>query len=408
MEQTLTVSCKLKTSPQQAEQINATLKAFADACSWVNLNTPAELTNPTRMHHLVYRDVRAFFGLSANLSQQVFRRVCGIRRSRAKGVRKTAKQKGKKVKQFAPTSASYDARIFTFRECDWSVGLRLLDGKVWFPLAIGNYQRHLLKEQNPTSATLVKRKDGSHYINIQVENPVPDPGGSVPEESSSGHLPSKVKGCLGVDLGRVDIAHTSKGDKFCGQQLKQVRDKYAELRAGLSHRATKGTRSARRRIRALQQRLSGRERRFQTWLNHTISHQIVQAAKTNQCSIALENLSGIRGRTIGLRPAKGVQQPRNKTERRRGNSWAFFQLRQFLTYKALGASVPLMGLNPAWTSQTCHCCHRVGNRQGKKFSCGGCRWHGDSDYNAAVVLSQMGQSVNLARGSGLHCELEGF
>jgi len=378
VKQTLTVSCKLKTTPQQVEQINATLKAFADACSWVNLNTPAELTNPTRMHHLVYRDVRAFFGLSANLSQQVFRRVCSNR--------KTAKQKGKKVKNFAPTSASYDARIFTFQETDWSVGLRLLDGKVWFPLAIGNYQRHLLKEQNPTSATLVKRKDGSHYINIQVEQPAPET--------------AKVKGCLGVDLGRVDIAHTSEGDKFCGQQLKQVRDNYAELRAGLSHRASKGTRSARRRIRQLQERLSGKEKRFQQWVNHTISYRIVQAAKSHQWSIALENLSGIRERTN--------TQPRNKTERRRSNSWAFFQLRQFLTYKALGAGVPLVLFNPAWTSQTCHCCHRVGNRQGKRFSCSGCSWHGDSDYNAAAVLSQMGQSVNLARGPWLYCELEGF
>jgi len=253
MNQMLTVSCKLNPTPEQASKIDATLKAFADACAWINVSTPETLTNKTNMQKLVYQDVRAHFGLSANLTIRAIARVCANR--------KTARLKGRAVKGFVPTSADYDARIFSFNEKNWSVSLTLLSGREHIALAIGNYQRHLLAGQQPTSSTLVRRKDGSYYIQIQADSEPPEP--VEPQE------------CLGVDLGRTDIAHTSRGEHFCGQQLKQVRDKYTRARAQLQHKASKGTRSSRRRCRQLQQRLSGRERRFQAHTNHTISFRLV-------------------------------------------------------------------------------------------------------------------------------------
>lgn len=233
------------------------------------------------------------------------RRVCANR--------KTAKQKDRPVQGFAPTSATYDARTFTFKEKDWSVSLTMLKGREKFRMHIGNYQRHLLTGRNPKAAVLVKRKDGTYYLQIQRESEPPSP-----EETH------KV---LGIDLGRTDIAVTSDGDHFSGKQITQIRDKYARVRASLQQKASKGTRSTRRRARQVLQRLSGRERRFQAQVNHTVSYRLVQHAKTTNQSIALEDLTGIRERTN--------QQPRSKTERRRSNSWAFFQLRQFLTYKAV-------------------------------------------------------------------------
>jgi len=110
---------------------------------------------------------------------------------------------------------------------------------------------------------------------------------------------------------------------------------------------------------------------------------------------------------MGIRE-RSNQQPRSKTERRRSNSWAFFQLRQFIAYKAIRAGVSLVLLNPAYTSQTCHCCHRVGERQGKRFRCAdGCGWHGDADFNGARVISQLGRLVDSPRGPWLACQLQG-
>ncbi|MEN9225196.1 MAG: hypothetical protein Q6L60_00205 [Thermostichus sp. HHBFW_bins_43] len=108
-----------------------------------------------------------------------------------------------------------------------------------------------------------------------------------------------------MDLGRTDIAHTSEGRHRNGQATTQVRDHLANLRAKLQKRAGKGTRSTRRRVRGLLQRLSGRERRFQSGVNPPISKSLVQTAKSNQAGIALEDLTGIRERIN--------QQPRNQT-----------------------------------------------------------------------------------------------
>ncbi|MEN9261898.1 MAG: transposase, partial [Thermostichus sp. HHBFW_bins_43] len=108
-----------------------------------------------------------------------------------------------------------------------------------------------------------------------------------------------------MDLGRTDIAHTSEGRHRNGQAITQVRDHLANLRAKLQHKASKGTRSTRRRVGGLLQRLSGRERRFQSGVNDTVSRRIVETAKSPSAGIALEDLTGLRERTN--------QQPRNQT-----------------------------------------------------------------------------------------------
>jgi putative transposase len=381
VEQVLTVSCKIEATSEQVIQIDETLQAFADACEYVNRTVPANLTNELAMQSLIYHDVRARFGLSSQMTIHAIRRVCGNR--------KTAKQKGKPVKKFSPTSATYDVRTFSFREKDWTVSLTMVGKRQRFKLVIGNYQRHLLQGLTPKTATLVKRNDGSYYCNIQYE--------TNPED------PKPTDKVIGVDLGRTDIAVTSEGDAFSGAQVTATRDKFSKVRASVQRKASKGTRSSRRRCRELLQRLSGRERRFQSWVNHTISYRLIQRAKLSNQAIALEDLTGIRERTNDL--------PRNKTERRRSNSWAFYQLRQFTTYKAVKFGVKLMFVEPRYTSQTCHNCLHIhpvqgkSYRSGKKFECGHCGWVGDADVNGARNISLIGQLVNLPGGSELACSL---
>lgn len=331
------------------------------------------------MQALIYKAARNDCGLPAQLTIHAIRRVCANR--------KTAKLKGQKIKKFAPTSANYDSRIFTFIEEDWTVTLTMLKRRERFKLLIGNYQRSLLNGQSPKAAVLVKRQDGSYYLQIQI--------GSEPPQVQS------VENVLGVDLGRTDIAVTSNGEKFSGKQVTQIRDRYSWVRASLQHKASKGTRSSRRRCRQLLKRLGGRERRFQAWLNHTISYRLIQQAKSEKTAITLEDLTGIRERTNEL--------PRTKTERRRSNSWAFFQLRMFLLYKGIKFGVKVHLVDPRYTSKTCHVCNVLGNRQGKKFSCLNvpCGWIGDADENGAKNIAKLGLLINQPGGSStLFCNAQ--
>jgi IS605 OrfB family transposase len=128
-------------------------------------------------------------------------------------------------------------------------------------------------------------------------------------------------------------------------------------------------------------------------LNHTISYRLIRTAKVSNQAIALEDLTGIRERTNEL--------PRSKTERRRSNNWAFYQLRQFLAYKGVKFGVDVRLVDPRYTSKTCHCCKVIGNRQGKKFECLNlnCGWVGDADVNGANNIATLGVIVNNPRGS---------
>lgn len=377
MKQVLTVACKIEVKPEQSAKVRDTFQAFADACEYVNQEVPEKLTNELAMQSLVYQDVRAKFGLSSQLAIHAIRRVSGNR--------KTAKQKGDKVKEFRPTSVTYDVRTFSLREADWTLSLTMLGKRERFRLHIGNYQRGLLKGQKPKTATFVLKPTGEYYLNIQLE--------SKPEPQQ------KTDKVLGVDLGRTDIAVTSDGDSFSGKDVTNVRNHHARVRASIQQKCSKGTRSTRRRGRRLLQRLSGKERRFQQYTNHVISKQIVHHAKANNQVIALEELTGIRQRTNEL--------PRTKTERRLSNSWAFYQLRQFLDYKAVKNSVKLFLVNPAYTSQTCHKCLHIhpvrgeSYRNGKVFRCGHCGWKGDADLNGAKNIEAMGRSINTPGGSEL-------
>lgn len=376
MEQVLTLVCKLQPTPKQVEEIELVLKAFAAACNYTNQQVKPQVTSKTTIQNMVYKELRALFGLSANLAV----RAC----ARVGANRKTAKQKGKPVKAFKPTSADYDARIFAFREKYWTVSLTLINGREHVKLDVGNYQRGKLKGRQPTSAQLCKHRDGNYYIHIQIKDEPP--------------TLIKTDRVIGVDFGRRDIAVTSNGDKWDGKQINHVRDRYSKVRASLQQKASKGTRSTRRRARQILQRLSGRERRFQQWLNHTISKFIIQDALKNDASVAVEDLTGIRERTN--------QQPRNKTERRRSNSWSFYQLRSFLEYKGIKYGVDVIAVPPTYTSQTCHQCLHIGLRSDKRFKCENCGWSGDADFNGAKNIAAIGAVfVNQPGGSNCLCNL---
>jgi len=354
-----TIVCKLTAAPDAEKRITDTMQAFADGCNfvaeWGRINKE---THQFALHRGCYRDVRSKFGLSANLAVRAIARVAP----------RLAKAKTRDS-VFRPTSVDYDSRIFVFDERNWLVGLTLLGGRAKFALNIGQYQRDALAGKTPKSAVLTKR-NGMFFIGIHVDD------GDVPMKPTD-----KV---IGVDMGLHDIAVLSDGTKFSGTKLTAQRVQRAKVRRSLQSKAAKGTRTTRRSCRRLLRRLKGREARFQRQVNHEISRKIVDQAVAQNASIAIEDLTGIRERT-------------NKKLRRkqRGlhNSWTFWQLRSFLTYKSALAGIPMTVVDPAYTSQTCSCCGKRGKRKGKVFACTSCGMF-DADENAAKNIAQLGVSVN--------------
>lgn len=375
MTQSISVKCKLIVPSEIRQKIDSTLEGFADACNQILVIAKKEKCyNTPKLHHLVYRPVRASTGLKANHVCQAIRRVVGNS--------KTSKQ----VHIFRPTSIALDARTFKYVEDEQTVGVTLKFRRVNFKLSIGGYQIALLRGQNLTSATLNKTRQNDYYINFVVEIDTP-PTGKTPK-------------IIGVDLGRTDIATTSTGKAWNGKQLQATRDTYSRVRANVQ---SKRTRSARR----LTRRLQGREQRYQKWVNHNISKELVQDAKRLNATLAFEDLTNIR-QSLNT-------QKRSKTERRRTNNWAFYQLRLFVGYKAAITGVPIVFVPPAYTSKTCSRCHHVHSetdkkksyRNGKKFKCGHCRFEHDADINAAKNITALGATASSLESPGITCQLQG-
>lgn len=77
---------------------------------------------------------------------------------------------------------------------------------------------------------------------------------------------------------------------------------------------------------------------------------VAEAQRTAQ-GIALEDLGGIRERARLRKPQRVTL-----------HSWSFRQLGTFIAYKAQRAGVPLMHVDPAYTSQECSQCHHIDRR----------------------------------------------
>lgn len=360
----LTLKIKLLPTDEQANLLLDTMKEANIVCNAISdVAWQEKIFNNFKLHHKVYHSYKATFNLS---SQMLIRQIAKV--ADAYKLDKKAKR------QFKPLgSIAYDSRIMTYKPNNivslWCIGGRQ---KINFVCHNPNYIPYIKGE-----ADLVYKK-GKFYLFQTVD---------VPEEDVE-----DVEEFIGVDMGLLEIASLSNGKNFSSKKLNDYREKRQKLRSSLQSKGTKGSKK-------VLKRLSGKERTTSTIINHTISKQIVQLAKSEGKGIAIEDLKGIRFSA----------NKKGKKFRTRVGKWNFNQLRSFLTYKSLLNGVKLVDVPPAYTSKTCSNCFHIGNRQGKKFTCNNCNSVFDADENAAKNIALLGMNVtHPEKPSMLYCHVHAF
>jgi putative transposase len=190
----------------------------------------------------------------------------------------------------------------------------------------------------------------------------------------------RAENYLGVDRNTtghcavVAIPHTGKVFKL-GKQAFHIHRKYKKIRSLLQKA------NAKRMLKVI----GKREKNIIKDINHKISKKIVELAIDNKCGIKLENLKGIR------------KQGKKKTKKGKSgesfkssiNTWEFYQLGSMIEYKSKICGIPVVYIDPRYTSQKCSRCGLIGNRNGKSFSCLNkeCGHVDHADSNAAFNIA---------------------
>ncbi len=163
----------------------------------------------------------------------------------------------------------------------------------------------------------------------------------------------KVKNLLGIDRntkGHIAVLANPKSGEVIklGKEALHIHNKYKQIRRELQSKGKyKKVKS-----------IKDRESRLVRNLNHQVSKAIIDIAKKSKCGIKLEDLKGIRD-----------NRKHAKSFNYNLHSWSFYQLEQFIKYKAKLEGIPLIYVEAKNTSKECSRCGDIGVRLGKKFEC---------------------------------------
>ena len=367
----LVVAVRLFPAAPQEAALRDTLALCNRAANMVSARAfETRVTDKQSLQRLVYGDLKEM-GLSAQPAIHVARKVAGAYVTLKAGIRagnlgepgskRRVKAESKPIR-FRPDAAQpFDDRCLSWQPARRTVSIWTTAGRMaGIPFRCSDAQHEQLREHRCGESDLLHR-DGKWYLYATCDIPEPDL--------------AEPDGFTGVDLGIANIATTDDGTRHSGKHLNRHRHRARHLRRKLQ---AKGTRSAKRLLR----NRSRKEARFAADTNHVIAKRIVTEAERTGRGIALEDLGGIRGR-VRLR----------KPQRVTLHSWAFAQLGQYIAYKAARAGVPLVHVDPAYTSQTCSSCGHVSkkNRPSQAtFCCTSCGFAEHADVNAARNIAARG------------------
>ena len=191
---------------------------------------------------------------------------------------------------------------------------------------------------------------------------------------------------VGVDLGVAIPAVCALNNNDYIKQSIGSKDDFLRVRTQLQSQrrrlqkalvASHGGHGRNKKLKALDN-LGDRERNFVKTYNHYVSKSVVDFAVRNKAKyINLEDLSGFDSSQFILR------------------NWSFYELQQFITYKANRYGIEVRKINPKYTSQRCCLCGKIhpenrpkGSKGQAYFECHNpkCKNYGivvNADFNAA-------------------------
>jgi putative transposase len=374
MKQLITAKLKLHTAASQFQALRTTQLAYRDALNDVSRYAfeHGKMSNQIRLRDESYYEIRARYGLPAQMATNVPRQVGATYKTLWTKVKQnaTARRAGQTKKRYkgldsppkyvSPTLIYNYQRDYSLKE-DSQVSILTLSGRVI--VSYTGYNEHVALLHDGARIGAAKlwydKPKKQFYLLISLEIEVADP------------TPAMHTNVVGVDVGIRQLAVTAttraKQSFHSGKRIVPKANHYARLRKRLQH---KGTRSATRRAVVM----SGRERRLKQDANHVVSKRII--TRYPHALIGLENLTDIRERTRRRHWKKASKKQRHANAT--SSKWAFAELHSMLAYKALLHGSMAIKVDAHYTSKACPICGYTADanrpKKGLLFICQNCHY----------------------------------
>lgn len=352
----IAIKCKLNPNKKQTKILDKTLSKSLEALNYISkIAWNKKCFNRVALHHLTYYKIKSKFKFSSQI-------CCSLKDKVAFSYKATKKKQHIFKNPVLPLNF---IRTVSLKGLEIA-SISTVSGRQKIALILGEYQRQMLSKATKFCDSELIKQNKKFYLNITIE---------IPDEPIK-----EAKDVIGVDFGIKNIATCSTGNNFTGKQVQKVRDRYNRVRTVLQ---SKGTPSAKRHLK----KMSGKERKFMRDTNHAISKRIVELANQSNSAIALEDLTNIRKTARQRKKQRGIF-----------HRWAFYQLRQFISYKAQRKGIPIVLVEPVFTSQVCSSCGNLGIRSGQTFHCPICSFQADADFNASRNIQRVAFNQPIVAG----------
>jgi len=247
-------------------------------------------------------------------------------------------------------------------------------------LVVSRYHRRYLNDETLSLGSLTVLPDRV-IVAFRKESPRPIAASSVLSLDTNER-----------SLDGIFVEGGRKGDTTCVQvkaafpEVAVIQQRHHERRRRLQKKKAHDKRLTR----ALCGREGAREHHRIDYRMHHVANAVLEFAEDHRSAIVLEDLRGIR-------PNK------NKDLNRRLSVWPRRKLHQIIEYKAAWRSIPIIKVDPRYSSRRCPTCGRIpDSRMGTRaeFVCE-CGWHLDRHINASMNLLQTAISKGLEVAGGL-------
>ncbi len=344
--------------------LNNSVNAIKD---FMELSLKNKTTSNKKLHHLGYKKIVSKYQLPACIVHQARNKASEIIRSWKSNKRRL--HRNVLMPEPKALRIRYDNVVFDViktenKEFQFWVSILVAKRKrIYIPLIVNSewqkaYLDGLINQKYKRGSADLVKKGKDYFVHIVLEK-------EVNFERKQNYNP------IGIDIGINNLAVININGKpkfFNGKRAIATKKHFNKVKAFYQSRNNQKMLNA----------IKGREQRYFNHINHQISSWIIKNAKQLENPIiVMEDLFYILETTKVRKKQRYVHQ-----------TWAFRRLQKMIEYKTIWSEIPVVYVQPRYTSQVCPKCLSTNKRVKSEYKCKYCGYEANADYVASVNIKK--------------------